>query len=350
MQKIKTANSSVEIRRIENSSFQSLASQYKKIAILVDENTKELTSKILPLLKSQSINIVEIKSGEAEKKLSTCEFIWERLIELQFNRNDLLINLGGGVITDMGGFAASTFKRGIDFINIPTSLLSMVDASVGGKTGINFLQFKNNIGLFIEPLAVFCDQSFLSTLPQKELIAGIGEILKHALILDNNYWTICKTTTLKDWDWNSIIEQSVLLKNNIVLADPFEKNVRKKLNFGHTIGHAIESYYMKNGKNILHGEAVAIGLICESYISYQIGYISLKEVEEITTLILSIFPYYQLPEDHTGLIELMKQDKKNTSDTINFTLLTGIGESSIDNTVEIDFIENALNYYSNLKP
>ncbi len=348
MEVIKTSSSTVEIGNIEQSSFQSKANKYNKIAILVDENTRIALPKITPFLKNDSIFTIEIKSGEKQKQLETCQYIWNQLLSFNFNRNDLLINLGGGVITDMGGFAASTFKRGIDFINIPTSLLSMVDASVGGKTGINFNKFKNNIGLFIEPLTVFCDQSLLTTLPQKELISGIGEVLKHALILDQEYWNYCNNNKIENWDWNYIIQQSINLKNNIVLADPFEKSVRKKLNFGHTIGHAIESYFMKENIEILNGEAIAIGMICESHISYQKKHITEKTLTEITELITSIFPYYQLPNSSSQLIEIMKQDKKNTDSSINCTLLNKIGESTIDNNVSLDTIKNALNYYSNL--
>ncbi len=348
MEIIETQNAFVEIGNIADSSLQSIVTNYQKIAVLVDENTKILLPKITPLLAPKHISIIEIKSGEQEKKLKTCELVWEQLITQNFNRNDLLINLGGGVITDLGGFVASTYKRGIDFINIPTSLLSMVDAAVGGKTGINFLNIKNNIGLFIEPKGVFCDHTMLVTLPKEELISGIGEVLKHGILFDQKYWNYCSNTPLSQWDWNYIIKKSIQLKNTIVNIDPFEQNERKKLNFGHTIGHAIESYFMNSPSQLLHGEAVAIGIICESYIAHIQHKIDAITLTEITSTILSIFKHQQLPTDHQQLIAIMLQDKKNETSEINFTLIEAIGKSSINHTATTDTIVDALTYYSSL--
>ena len=348
MEFIETQNTFVEIGNIEDSTFQSIVKNYRKIAILVDENTSILLPKVAPLITHTSPTIITIKSGEQEKKLTTCEFIWTQLIEQQFNRNDLFVNLGGGVITDLGGFVASIYKRGIDFINIPTSLLSMVDASVGGKTGINFLSLKNNIGLFIEPKGVFCDSRMLTTLPKDELTSGVGEVLKHGILFDQQYWNYCVNTPLNEWDWNYIIKTSIQLKNTIVNADPFEQNERKKLNFGHTIGHAIESYFMNTSSQLLHGEAVAIGIICESYIAFKKNRIDTTTLTEITQAILDLFKHQQLPTDHQQLIALMLQDKKNENLEINFTLIEAIGKSSINHTATIETIVEALNFYTNL--
>lgn len=348
MNTIPTLKSKVEIGSLKDSSLSTLVANYKKVIVLVDENTKALISRISTLSTFSSLDYIEIKSGEKNKNLETCQYIWSQLIEFNIDRNGLIINLGGGVITDMGAFAASTYKRGIDFINIPTSLLSMVDASVGGKTGVNFQGIKNNIGLFIEPKSVYCDTSLLETLPQRELISGIGEILKHALITDLNYWQTLIETSLALWNWESIINKSISIKNTIVLKDPLEKNDRKKLNFGHTIGHAIESNKLNNNEPILHGEAVAIGMICESYISNIENTLSEKELQEITTIIKSIFKLPSISSDDSTLLNLMLQDKKNEGLEINFTLLDSIGKSSINHYIRKEIITDALAYYRKL--
>ncbi len=345
MKVIDTINSQVSIGLLEESSFSNLIANYNNIVILVDENTKVGLTKIKSIIDDRILNIIEIKSGEAEKNLKTCEFVWSQLLQYKIKRNDLLINLGGGVICDLGGFAASTFKRGIDFINIPTSLLSMIDASVGGKTGINFNHLKNNIGLFKEAKHVFCDVTFLETLPKRELIAGIGEILKHSLIANKDYWQTLVSIPYNQWNWNDIIVQSITIKNNIVVIDPFEKAERKKLNFGHTIGHAIESLALQEGEILLHGEAVAIGIICECYISFKKGLLDINELEEISNLVLSIFKNHNISNNKAALIELMQQDKKNEEDSINFTLLSGIGNAIINQKVENHLILDSIDYY-----
>jgi len=271
----------------ENSLSKFDISTYSKVAILVDENTKRDCLHKLP--KIENAIIIEIKSGEEYKNISTCNFIWEQLTINNFDRNSLLINLGGGVIGDMGGFCAATYKRGLDFIHIPTTLLAMVDASVGGKLGIDFKGFKNQIGLFNNPKAVLISPEFLETLAESELKSGFSEVVKHALISDNSLWVKLKNTPFTDFDWGDIIDTNVQIKNKIVLADPFEKGERKKLNFGHTFGHAIESYYLEKGTPISHGEAVFMGMILETEIS------DLPETEknEIKNYILSNFalPY-----------------------------------------------------------
>ena len=322
MKEIKSSDYSVWIG---DHSFSKLnISAYSKIAILVDENTKR--DCFPKLQKLENSIVIEIKSGEEYKNINTCNFIWEQLIEHNFDRNSLLINLGGGVIGDMGGLCASTYKRGIDFVQIPTTLLSMVDASVGGKVGINFNQFKNHIGLFNNPKAVFISIDFLESLPENQLKSGFAEVVKHALISDNSLWKRLLSIPFVDLDWEDIIETSVHIKNKIVLADPFEKGERKKLNFGHTFGHAIESYYLEKGTPILHGEAVFMGMILETEISH----LSETDKNEIKNYILSNFALPYTPKKY-NLHKFLINDKKNQSGKINFSLLNKIGNCTIDN-------------------
>lgn len=327
--------------------------QSSHIYILVDENTLEhcTTQLISSIEYLHDAEIIEINSGEENKVLDICYQIWLTLSEFKADRNALLINLGGGVITDLGGFVASTYKRGIDFINIPTTLLSQIDASVGGKTGIDFEGLKNMIGVFNEPKGVFVYPPFLKTLDKRQMLSGYAEALKHALIKDATYWTDLQANYLSNAEnWEQLIAKSVQIKNDIVLADPFEKNERKLLNFGHTIGHAIESCSLKKDEMpLLHGEAIAIGMICESYISSKQLKLSENELKEISATIVSTYPKYKMDEScYHELIELMKNDKKNDNDTINFTLLSKIGEGVINQNVEMDLIIDALNFYKSL--
>ena len=304
-------------------------SNYSQVAILVDENTKRDCLFKLPQI--ENALIIEIKSGEEYKNISTCSFIWEQLTINNFDRNSLLINLGGGVIGDMGGFCAATYKRGLEFIHIPTTLLAMVDASVGGKLGIDFKGFKNQIGLFNNPKAVFISSEFLETLEESELKSGFAEVVKHALISDNSLWLKLKNTPFTDLDWEDIIDTSIQIKNKIVLADPFEKGERKKLNFGHTFGHAIESYYLEKGTPISHGEAVFMGMILETKISN----LSETDKNEIKNYVLSNFALPYTPKK-SSLHKFLINDKKNQNGKINFTLLNGIGNCSIDNLFSIN--------------
>ena len=301
---------------------------YSKVAILVDENTKIDCLSKLPSFEN---SIIEIKSGEKNKNLSTCNFIWEKLTQHNFDRNSLLINLGGGVIGDMGGFCASTYKRGIDFIQIPTTLLAMVDASVGGKLGINSNGLKNQVGLFKNPKSVFIYPKFLETIEENQLNSGFAEIVKHALIADVDLWNQLKETSFADLDWEDIIAKSIQLKNKLILNDPFEKNTRKRLNFGHTFGHAIESYYLGKETPILHGEAVFLGIILE----LELSNITRQEKSEIKNFILSNFALPHCPSK-SEIAKYLTNDKKNQSEKINFSLLNGIGDCSIDNLFSID--------------
>ena len=304
-------------------------STYSKVAILVDENTKKYCLNLLPTLNISII--IEIESGEKNKTISTCNLIWEELTHHKFDRNSVLINLGGGVIGDVGGFAAATYKRGIDFIQIPTTLLAMVDASIGGKLFVDFNGLKNQVGLFKNPKSVLIYPEFLETLAENQLNSGFAEIVKHALIADVNLWNQLKETPFPDVDWEDIVIRSIQLKNKIILEDPFEKNTRKKLNFGHTFGHAIESYYLEKGTPILHGEAVFLGVILE----LELSNISRQEKSEIKNFILSNFALPHCPSK-SEIAKYLTNDKKNKSKKINFSLLSEIGNCSIDNLFSID--------------
>ena len=322
MKKIKSADCSIWIG--ENSLSKLDISGYSKVAILVDNNTKKDCLPKIPQLDSSII--IEIKSGEEHKNINTCKFIWKQLTSHHFDRNSLLINLGGGVIGDMGGFAASTYKRGIDFIQVPTTLLAMVDASVGGKLGVDFNGLKNQVGLFSNPKSVIINPEFLQTLPDNELKSGFAEVVKYALISDNNLWKELNSTAFDKLNWETIILTSIQIKNNIILSDPFEKGNRKKLNFGHTFGHAIESYYLQKGTPILHGEAVLMGILLE----VEISVFSQQQNNEIKNYILSNFSLPFTPKK-SDLLPFLMNDKKNKVGKINFSLLTKIGTCSVDN-------------------
>jgi 3-dehydroquinate synthase len=302
---------------------------YSKIAILVDENTKRDCLYKLPKLETPII--IEIPSGEENKNIATCNLIWQELTNHEFDRNSILINLGGGVIGDMGGFCASTYKRGIDFIHIPTTLLAMADASVGGKLAVDFNNLKNQIGLFTNPKSVIINPEFLETLAEDELISGFAEVVKHALISDKNLWETIKETPFEKLEWEEIITLSVKLKNRITLNDPKEKGERKKLNFGHTFGHAIESYYLEKETPILHGKAIFMGMILETELSI----LSNSEKNEIKNYILSNFGLPYTPSK-AELLNFLRNDKKNKGEKINFSLLNGIGNCTIDNLLTED--------------
>jgi len=327
MKEIVSSNYSVWIGEDSLSKLDILS--YSKVAILVDENTKRDCLHKLPKIDSHVI--IEVKSGEHNKTISTCNYIWEKLTENQFDKNSLLINLGGGVIGDMGGFCASTFKRGIHFIQIPTTLLSMVDASIGGKLAIDFKNFKNQIGLFNNPKTVLIYPEFLDTLPKKILKSGFSEVVKHALIADRDLWNNISSKRFEDLDWLKIITTSVSIKNNIVLSDPYEIDMRKKLNFGHTYGHAIESFYLKKGTPVLHGEAVFAGMILET----QLSNLHPEEKLEIKNYILSNFslPFFPKKSD---LLPFLINDKKNKLGKISFSLLNQIGDCMVDHLFSID--------------
>jgi len=327
-------------------------SNYSKIFLLVDENTQQFClPKFLARVESDvEIEILEIEAGEIHKTIDTCVGLWNALSELNADRKSLIINLGGGVITDLGGFVASTFKRGIDFINVPTSLLAMVDASIGGKTGVDLGHLKNQIGVINTSKMVLVDTSFLETLSQLEMRSGLAEMLKHGLIRNELYWNKLKDlsqSTLEDLD--ELIFESILIKKDIVEKDPLEQNIRKTLNYGHTLGHAIESYFLShpNKKTLLHGEAVAIGMILATYLSTKTLGFSAEENLNIKKTIKSIYGHITINEDdHPPIIELLKYDKKNEHGNINFVLLENIGTPKTNCLIDNDLIIKAFNFYN----
>lgn len=326
-------------------------SNYTKVLILTDRNT---SVHCLPLLQDamhgfDGYEVIEVDAGEENKNIDFCVGIWKMMLDFGADRQSLLVNLGGGVVTDMGGFAASTFKRGIDFVQVPTTLLSQVDASVGGKTGIDLDHVKNIIGTFAQPKAVFISTKFLGTLDKRQIVSGFAEVIKHGLISDRKFYELVKTLDATELSL-AHIKHSVSLKNAVVTQDPTEKGMRKILNFGHTIGHAIESYSLANDvKPLLHGEAIAIGMICEGYLAYRKGSLAESELDDVVYTFRKHFPdYHYRSEIYGRLFDLMKNDKKNTGKRIGFALLNGIGQCSIDVFIDEHLIEESLDFYREL--
>ncbi len=323
---------------------------YTRVFVLVDDNTEKLC---LPVLNKYlfDIRLISIGAGEKNKTLQVAEKIWNTLQQHEADKKAVLINLGGGVVGDIGGFCASTYKRGIDYINIPTTLLAMVDSSIGGKNAIDFNGVKNAIGTIKQPAMIFINPDFLFTLPKEELLNGYAEMIKHGLILDKDYWDKLASVRFDELPkLGPLINGSIKIKMQVVKKDPEEKSIRKVLNFGHTIGHALEAYSLsKDKKPLKHGEAVAIGMIAEAYLSkIKLG-LGNKELKQITDLISKYYPKYSLrsvlsPE----IIRLMRQDKKNIDDEINFTLLKKIGKAGIDNVCSEAQISAGLNFYDSL--
>ena len=327
--------------------------KFSKIFILVDSNTHEycLPQFMSQLQTSIPIEIIEIETGEQYKTIDTCVGVWNVLSELNADRKSILLNLGGGVVTDLGGFVASTFKRGIKYVNIPTSLLAMVDASVGGKTGVDLGTVKNQIGVINSGDMVLIDTSFLDTLPQNQLKSGLAEMLKHGLIKDKIYFeTLTDLSKLTLNDLDDLIHESVMIKKNIVTEDPNEQGIRKHLNFGHTLGHAIESYFLESEAKdqLLHGEAIAIGMILECYLSAELLKFPKEDLELVTKAINSIYkPVRFENSDYEPIIDLLKYDKKNEHGNVNFVLLEAIGLPKIDCLASNELIIKSFLYYNN---
>ena len=322
--------------------------EFSKIGVVVDEHTKVFCLPIVQALLPPH-DLIVIQSGEINKNLDTCQLIWHKLTEKSFDRKSLLINLGGGVIGDMGGFCAASFKRGISFINIPTTLLSSVDASVGGKLGIDFNGFKNHIGLFKEPQAVLIDPVFLDTLPRKELRSGFAEVIKHGLIADKEYYSEIINDGLDQANWNAVIAHSVHIKSEVVKKDPIEEGLRKILNFGHTIGHALESHYLSTAHHLLHGEAIAIGMICEAFLSKKLTGLTEIELERITANLIGLYGKSKIMKsDFPAVVKKMYQDKKNSHNLLNHTLIKKVGEATYDIAVDEKDVMDALFYYEQL--
>lgn len=323
--------------------------KYSSIFIIVDEHTNEYClTKFLPSIATEiTIEIIEIEAGEEIKNITTCVEIWSILSDLGADRKSLIINLGGGVITDIGGFIASTFKRGIDFVNVPTTLLGMVDASIGGKNGVDLGNLKNQIGVINVPKMLLIDTDFLKTLPQREMRSGLAEMLKHGLIYDKKYWEEFLDLSKIDFaDFDALIYRSIEIKNEIVKQDPTENGIRKSLNFGHTLGHGIESHFLESETPLLHGEAIAIGMILESYISKEKGLLSNEEFHQIKYIISNIFEPHNFSENDIEVIQnLLIHDKKNEYGKVQFALLSGIGKIIINQSVENELIVKSFEDY-----
>lgn len=322
--------------------------KYSAHFALIDEEVYRLhQSKIDTWSKRFSIKKMLLPVGEKLKSIRTCERIWAWLMNEKADRNALVINIGGGIIGDMGGFAAATFKRGIAFIQMPTTLLSQVDASIGGKLAVNFGGIKNNVGVFRHPETILIDTDFFKTLSDRELASGFAEVIKHALIADVDLWQkLKKIENLRTVDWNILLPQAIEVKNKIVAIDPLEKKERKSLNFGHTVGHALESTFVKTKSPMLHGEAVAAGMICESYISHLVTGLPTNELEEITDFVHRFFTKKSILKRHLNKIrEFVLHDKKNVGGKVSYTLLPATGKFTVDNFCSEELLNQSLEFY-----
>ena len=319
--------------------------RYSKIAVLADENTEK---HCYPLIQSalSSHEKILVRSGEEYKNLDTCAFIWEKMTDQEMDRHSAMVIIGGGVLGDMGGFCAATYKRGIDFILIPTTLLSQVDASIGGKLGIDFQHFKNHIGVFKTPVLTLLHAGFLKTLSAAEKRSGFAEVIKHTLIADKAVWKKLLGHSFEDQPWDMLLKHSVAVKSRVVGEDPFEKGLRKTLNAGHTIGHAVETWLLQSDRKILHGEAVAVGLVCEAYLAAERNMLSGEEFEEIARFIIGVFGKVRIEAgEEEAIARLTSQDKKNKGNRILCVLLEGIGNAKWDCEIRPEEVKRALAFY-----
>lgn len=353
--RIDSFNSKIIIRSLPEQPLQEILEELNpsKLFVLVDDNTeKYCLPNLYKLIQKEKVYVKTIKHGEANKNMQSVSDIWEFLVQNKCDRDALMINLGGGMVLDIGGFVASTFKRGIPFIHIPTTLLSMVDASVGGKTGFNFEGYKNLIGVFNQPAYVLISTEFLRTLDRRHFYSGWTEMLKHGLIRSGEH-----LQQLLKYDpghrevqtLSALIKDSIQIKNYFVENDPYENKLRKALNFGHTIGHAMESYSFHK-KPLLHGEAIAAGMICELFISTRMSEFPDEIFSKVRKFILSYYPKFSISnDDQRALIAIMGQDKKNKQGRINFTLLKDIGQPQFDQFIAESEVMESLTYYSKLQ-
>ena len=322
---------------------------FSRLVVLSDDNTHQ---HCYPRLTGHlpKHDLILIHPGEKYKNLDTCIDLWAQMTDLALDRKALLINLGGGVIGDMGGFVASTYKRGMAFVQIPTTLLSQVDASVGSKLGIDFQGYKNHVGLYQDPLGVYIDPAFLTTLPKAELKSGFAEVIKHHLIADRAAWDQLRLQTeVEALPLEDLIRHSIEIKARIVQADQQEQGLRKALNFGHTIGHALETARLHGPSPLLHGEAIVVGMIAESYLSHQRGLLSLEELRQIEAYFSAIYPEVSIPsQEDEEIYRLSLNDKKNLGGKIMCTLLDGIGQAAVNQEIKQEDIYAALDYYRNL--
>lgn len=334
-----------------NSQFQKYLQGYSSIQLICDSNTEKFC---LPIFENYLANFTFQKhvfpAGEANKNNATLQNLYANILKNNADRNALIINLGGGVVSDLGGFTAATYKRGIDFIQVPTSLLAMVDATIGGKLGYNFLSVKNAIGCFANPKAVLINTVFLQSLSKDERLSGWAEMLKHALISDADYWKEMSYFDIeKEKDIPlEFIEKSLNIKLKIVIEDPFEKGARKLLNLGHSLGHALESAALEKKEYLPHGVAVAFGILGESYFANKKGILANADFEKIKSYLLPLYANYFIDKfDLQAIISWIKNDKKNSSGKFNFTLLREIGKAEQDHFLNIQDIELLLNWLNN---
>lgn len=352
MQRLESHGTYIEIGSLLESDFANVINEYatRKIVILADENTHE---HCVPFLITSfdalsSAEILVLPAGEENKAIDIVENVWQALTEYGISRFDLIINVGGGVITDMGGFIASCYKRGCKFINVSTSLIGMIDASIGGKTGINLGEYKNQIGTFSFPIATYIDPGFLATLPEEEWMSGFAEMIKHGLIAEKElYYDVIQIIEEEVLLSEDLIVRSISVKNQIVQKDPYEDGLRKKLNFGHTIGHALEGF-INIQDQITHGHAIAIGMLLESFISFKKGLLSQDDYDVVESDLLAIYPYPELDDkDINNIISLIYNDKKNKEGKILCVLLEAIGKCSIDHDLKEDDVIEAFMHFKN---
>ncbi len=320
--------------------------KYSKVFIITDQIAKRLFLKKIMMSLPSDTDFIVLPSSEREKNIENIQKVWTALARGQYDRKSLVLNLGGGVIGDMGGFAAATFMRGMDFINIPTTLLAQVDASVGGKTGVSFAGIKNLIGTFDQPTAVIVDTNALSTLPKRQFLSGFAEIIKHGLTADKKHFERVTAKAPLEFSRNELIDiisKSIQLKANVVESDPTENGRRKVLNFGHTIGHAIESLSLETKTPLLHGEAVSIGMLVESKISYLMKLLSEEDLQRIEQVLVNAGLPTSIPSlKKEEIFKKMKLDKKNEKGKVNFTLLEGIGRAIINQSVPASVVSQVL--------
>lgn len=321
------------------------------IAVLVDSNTKQYClPKLLQVIGDYAaIKIFEIPAGEEHKSIETAIQLWKNFLDKGIHKNTLVLNLGGGVITDLGGMLAACYKRGLAFVQVPTSVLGMVDAAIGGKNGVDFMGYKNQIGTICMPAFVWIEPDFIDSLNKRQLINGFAEMLKHALIADKTHWQELKKINPTNLDViKKHIPTSALIKKHIVQKDPSEHKERLFLNFGHSIGHAIESALIRSKKPILHGEAIAIGMLIESYLSTQFSGLDNRDFLSIKNCLIKLYPQINITDElKTSILEFIKHDKKALSSGLRIVLLEAIGKPIIRNNINSDVIESCLDWYQN---
>lgn len=324
--------------------------EYSSIFVVFDENTEKYCAPFLSQVftaKNIRYQGIVIAAGEEYKTLESAQTIWKSLADYGADRSSILINCGGGMICDLGGFAASLYKRGIDFIHLPTTLLAMVDASIGGKCGVDFDQLKNQIGVFQNPQAIFVCPPFLNTLPALEMKSGMAEVYKHSLIADTDLWSDLQDLELDDFH-SDLVLKAYKIKEAIVSKDPYENGERKLLNFGHTVGHGIESLFLAEGRPIPHGFAIATGMIVESFLSMKMNGLPEEDYLQIKHRIVSIYPKLEWSdEQQSQIIQFIKGDKKNKAGKLLFVLLSKIGRAEYDIEVHLELLTEALNVYRN---